>query len=221
MDVTTLCLALGLVSANPTLSPLPEERVQLACQHLDTLVTEAEAEGFDPTVLAGLIYVESRWNPDAVSHSGACGLTQVIPRYVDETCNELKDPVTSIRIGTQSLKKWMTMRVRRDGRLVRVPRRGGVREALACYNAGYACSRNSTGRAYASAVLRHARRLSDAYQQLATRNQSVTPAPMQHLGYMPALEDTPTIMLNRPANPAEFYFPAWVPVWVETSVVTL
>ena len=218
MDVTTLCLALGLVGASPSLSPLPEDRVEFACQQMETLVTEAEAEGFDPTVIAGLIYVESRWSPTAVSRSGACGLTQVIPRYVDESCTELKDPKTSIQVGVASLKKWTTKRVKRNGRLVRVPRSGGLREALACYNAGNACLKSSRGAAYASAVLRHAKRLSRAYDQIDAREDSDG---LQNLGYAPADGDAPRIIHNDWAEPAEFYFPAWVPSWVNTRIVTL
>lgn len=209
MDITTLCLAIGMVSANPALSPLPEERVEFACQHLDTLVTEAEEHGFDPTVMAALIYVESRWSPTAVSRSGACGLTQVIPRYVDETCNELKDPTTSIKVGTASLKKWTTMRVRRNGRLVRVPRTGGIRAALACYNAGNACLNSSRGTAYANAVLRHSRRLTRAYEQIDAMQQ---PTEVQNLGYAPVADDTPQIIKHELSDGIEFYLPAWVRV---------
>jgi len=142
------------------------------------LIQTAEAQDIDPTVLAGLIYVESRWTPDAVSRSGACGLTQVLPRYVDETCDELKDPATSIIVGTRSLKKWTTMRVRRNGRLVRVPRTGGMRTALACYNAGYACADSPGGRSYADAVLRYSRRIQNLLDQQTespTESQKATP----------------------------------------------
>lgn len=218
MDVTTLCLALGLVSASPSLSPLPEDRVEFACQQMETLVTESEAEGFDPTVMAALIYVESRWTPTAVSHAGACGLTQVIPRYVDESCKELKEPTTSIRVGAKSLKKWTTKRVKRNGRLVRVPRSGGLREALACYNAGNACLKSSRGAAYASTVLRHAKRLRRAYSQIDADKETDD---LQNLGYAPTVEDAPRIIQNDWSKPAEFYFPAWVPSWVNTRIVTL
>jgi len=131
-----------------------------------TLIAVAEKYGFEPSVLAGLIYVESRWEPTAVSRSGACGLTQVIPRYVPETCAELKVPLTSIRVGGNSLNKWSTRRVRRNGQLVRIPRAGGMREALACYNAGYACLGSTRGTSYANAVLRYARRLDAKVQEV-------------------------------------------------------
>ena len=47
--------------------------------HYDTLVSEAEAFGLNPLVLAGLIRQESRFEPEIVSRSGALGLTQVMP----------------------------------------------------------------------------------------------------------------------------------------------
>lgn len=195
MNAQLFCLALTV--ASETFAPLPADRVELACQQADHIIEVAEANGIEPTIMAGLIYVESRWSPDAVSHSGACGLTQVIPRYVNETCRELKDPKTSIRVGTESLKKWTTMRVRRDGRLVRVPRSGGIRTALACYNAGYACNRSSTGRAYANAVMRYAARLS----ALMETQNSADPVPQTRPLYV---QDT---FLPIQVDRAEYYNP--------------
>lgn len=45
-----------------------------------------------------LAWEESRWNPDAVSSRGACGLWQIIPRYWGGTCERYRtDPVFSAR----------------------------------------------------------------------------------------------------------------------------
>jgi soluble lytic murein transglycosylase-like protein len=152
MTPSALCAV--IVIASQSFASLSEDRVELACAHAATIIEEADRYGFEPTMLFAQIWVESRWVPDAVSRAGACGLTQVLPRYVDETCDELKDPTTSIRVGAASLHRWSTMRVRRDGRIVRVPRTGGIRAALACYNAGNVCLGSARGTRYADSVLR-------------------------------------------------------------------
>ena len=97
-----------------------------------------------------MIYVESRFAPSAVSHAGACGLTQVLPRYSKYTCEDLKNPKTSIYEGTYALNKWITKRKKKK-----------YKEALACYNAGNNCLNSKNGRYYANTVVRLASKLKD------------------------------------------------------------
>ena len=52
-----------------------------ACKHMDALVEASEKYDIDPVVLTALIHTESRWTPRAKSRTGACGLTQVIPKF--------------------------------------------------------------------------------------------------------------------------------------------
>ncbi|MDP3992615.1 MAG: lytic transglycosylase domain-containing protein [bacterium] len=52
--------------------PLPQEYQQTVCD-------EAKKYNLKPKLLAGLIFTESRWNPNAQSGAGAVGLTQFIP----------------------------------------------------------------------------------------------------------------------------------------------
>ena len=49
--------------------PLPQEYQKTVCD-------EAKLAGIEPKLVAGLIFVESRWNPNAHSSAGAIGLTQ-------------------------------------------------------------------------------------------------------------------------------------------------
>jgi soluble lytic murein transglycosylase len=51
--------------------PLPQEYQQTVCD-------EAKNSKIEPKLLAGLIFVESRWNPNAKSYAGALVLTQCI-----------------------------------------------------------------------------------------------------------------------------------------------
>lgn len=82
----------------------------------------------DPTLVAALMYVESRYRPDARSPKGALGLMQLMPataaRYGVRSAADLLDPRTNIDIGVRHLR---TLHDRYDGRLALM---------LAAYNAG-------------------------------------------------------------------------------------
>ena len=85
------------------------------CKYADFVVEQAEKSDIEPTLLVALIAVESNWKPHVVSYAGACGLTQVLPQYTKKysgkgrnlTCDELKEPKTSIRVGSKILGYWI------------------------------------------------------------------------------------------------------------------
>ena len=117
---------------------LPPERAEFACTMAPTIVLEAHRHDLPPARVAALIWVESRFNPRAKSRAGACGLTQVIPRWsLDRrtgrrwTCAELMEPHESIRVGTRMLRQMTDRYARSDERV-----------GLCYYNAGNACIRN-------------------------------------------------------------------------------
>lgn len=98
------------------------------------LTADAQRTGLDPWLVAGLIRQESEFNPDAVSHSNAYGLTQVRPltgrqfarragvtRY---STRALFQPAVNLKIGTLILRSMLDQN---SGRL---------EETLAAYNAG-------------------------------------------------------------------------------------
>ena len=94
----------------------------------------ARANGVDSFLLAGLIRQESEFNPGALSHANAYGLTQVLPvtaqrfaRRVGITrfsARQLFEPATSLKIGSAVLR-WM---LDQNG--------GKLEQTLAAYNAG-------------------------------------------------------------------------------------
>ena len=98
-----------------------------------TIIQESKANNLEPELVAAVIQVESSWYPRAESSAGACGLMQVIPKWNPKkdgslyTCEELKDPETSIKAGTKALRWWMD-RAKDD-----------IPLALCAYNAGYTC----------------------------------------------------------------------------------
>ena len=89
----------------------------------------AERYRIDPLLLHAIAHVESRHNPDAVSHAGALGLMQVMPatarRFgVTQPRTELHDPRISLEVSSAYLK---TLQRRFDNDLTLV---------IAAYNAG-------------------------------------------------------------------------------------
>ena len=66
----------------------------------------ADEHGLEPTLVAGVVYVESRYNPDVESSQGAYGLMQVLPQtaaFISERSGivgNYRDPETNVRMGS-------------------------------------------------------------------------------------------------------------------------
>tara|TARA_Y100000310_G_C20587742_1_gene766332 strand:+ start:686 stop:1207 length:522 start_codon:yes stop_codon:yes gene_type:complete len=137
------------------------ERAEFACKYVGEVIAASEAYDLDPAIMSAMIYTESRWNHKAVSRSNACGLTQVLPRYTRNpklSCNDLKDPKTSIWVGAQKLNYW----IYKYGK-------GNKRIGLCGYNAGYRCkgrNKHKRGIRYAGSVLRRAKAISKEYKKI-------------------------------------------------------
>ena len=100
--------------------PDPLYRIRL----LKTLLNESRANGLDPQLVLALIDVESSFQRDAVSKSGAEGLMQVMPFWLDvfdKPEADLSKPLVSLRFGCKILRHYMD-------------RYDNVRNALAAYN---------------------------------------------------------------------------------------
>jgi len=127
-----------------------------ACTHMDTIIEVSEEYNLDPVVLTALIHIESRWTPRAKSRAGACGLTQVIPKFTRKFgytgCRMLKRrPKLAISKGGQILSYW----IKNYGK-------GSVKVGLCAYNAGYRCRGNhadKTGLAYSKKVLKYSKEI--------------------------------------------------------------
>lgn len=98
----------------------------------DVLHTAAEANGVPYHVALGLIYVESRFDPEAVSPAGCYGLAQLNPRYFQSGLS----PAENIEAGMEYL-----------GSLIE--RYGDLNAALCSYHDGHDTGR----RGYSNAVL--------------------------------------------------------------------
>ena len=103
-------------------------------EHTDAIRDGARRYDLDPTLVAGVIYAESRFDEHALSSQGAVGLMQILPetaaQIADEsggvtfTAADLEDPRVNIRYGSYYLRHALDAYD------------GDVRAAVASYNAG-------------------------------------------------------------------------------------
>ncbi len=123
--VLTLLVAFGYCVVLPRVLPL---------KYQDIVEKYAEDYGLEVHLVNGVIFCESRFEPDAVSHADAVGLMQVTEETgwwaaeqmgMDPNTIDLTDPETNIRIGCWYLD-WLMDKF--DGM---------TETALAGYNAGH------------------------------------------------------------------------------------
>ena len=98
----------------------------------EILKSESEKIGWDWRLLASLVYQESRFNPDALSHAGAFGLMQLMPQTALRFgVNEESSPADQIRAGVKFIG-WLDKRLSEN--VYDADER--VKFILASYNAG-------------------------------------------------------------------------------------
>jgi peptidoglycan lytic transglycosylase len=73
--------AVALLSLKPWADKAVQE-ITLPLRHEDIIRQQANDKGLDPSLIAGVIYVESRFR-DQTSHAGAKGLMQLMPATAD------------------------------------------------------------------------------------------------------------------------------------------
>lgn len=139
-----LCIALSNLS-NTTM-PMSKRGVSTACKQAAHLIQTSEEIDVSPFVFSALIWHESRWLSDSVSKVKACGLTQVLDKYSDYSCKQLKNPEVSITEGASFLHVWLV-------------KKKNIKISLKCYNSGYACSSDS----YAQTILKKSKLLKKEY----------------------------------------------------------
>ena len=108
-------------------------RARYPLEYQDIIRAHARNYDLDPDLLAAVVYVESRFRPDARSDAGAIGLMQLLPDTAQGIAtrtggtkfvlSDLQDPEINIRYGA-----WYLDHLR--------DRYGDMRTALAAYHAG-------------------------------------------------------------------------------------
>jgi soluble lytic murein transglycosylase len=132
----TAAAALGLVVGVLAVSGVFDRAIQeltLPLRHEDIIRQQAAEKGVDASLIAAVIYSESKFS-DATSSAGARGLMQITPEAANEIerlsggtsfrIEDLSDPEINIRYGTFLLRELLE---RFDG---------DEAAALAAYNAG-------------------------------------------------------------------------------------
>ena len=119
------------------------------------IVQSAEQYAVDPILIAALIRQESSYRNYVVSPAGAVGLTQIIPRYWQQSCpGDLFQENININCGTYVLARYNQ-------------RAGSWKKALAYYNVGPSGYNNQRkmkkqGKRYAKQVKQHQTTLKQA-----------------------------------------------------------
>jgi soluble lytic murein transglycosylase len=135
LGVLLFVAALGAI-ALITIKPWADKAVQeitLPLRHEDIIRQQAQDKNLDPSLIAGVIYVESRFR-DQTSHAGAKGLMQLMPATADYIAHksggtefeqgDLATPQINIAYGSWYLRYLLDHY------------NGNTALALAAYNAG-------------------------------------------------------------------------------------
>jgi soluble lytic murein transglycosylase-like protein len=119
-------------------------------QFATALKQAAVSANISPTLLAALVWQESRWNPQALSSKGAMGLAQLMPATARDLGVNAADPIANLSGGARYLRYLLD------------EFDGNVEKALAAYNAGPGRVRSAGGvpaiaetRNYVASIVRH------------------------------------------------------------------
>ena len=122
-------------------------------QEIDAAIDQAASRhNVDPSLVRAVIQVESNFNPNAVSRTGAMGLMQLMP----QTARQLNvvnpfDPQQNVDAGVRHLKKLMESYG------------GDVRLTLAAYNAGAGAVARSAGVPHFRETRNYVKRITQLY----------------------------------------------------------
>jgi len=132
MLVVAFAGAVVLLALKPWADKAVQE-LKLPLRHEDIIRQQAQDKSLDPSLIAGVIYVESRFR-DQTSHAGAKGLMQLMPATADYIARksggtrfvqgDLADPQINISYGSWYLRYLLQHY------------HGNVALVLAAYNAG-------------------------------------------------------------------------------------
>ena len=133
-----IVLLFSLCASIPAVLPMNKLQKKNVCKYEHLIQEHSKKNNLDPALLASVIYVESAFYPRVVSTAKACGLTQVISKYTGGpetkykkyTCEQLKNPRNSIKVGAQILAYAINVYGGKD-----------VNKGLCYYNAGNICLR--------------------------------------------------------------------------------
>ena len=124
-----------------------------AAEWIPTIERAADEAGLDPRLLAAMVWQESRFDPDAVSRSGAIGLSQLMPATAEGLGVDPHDPIQNLEGGARYLA-WT------------IEEFGSIELGLAAYNAGPGTVRRADGIPDIPETQAYVPRVIDYYRQL-------------------------------------------------------
>lgn len=100
------------------------------CNNVKLINELSGKHNIDPHLFVSIMWAESRFKEQAKSNGGACGITQVLPKYTRPkvTCQDLKNPKVGIYYGYKTFSMFYNRYAKRN-----------VDTALCAYNAGFRC----------------------------------------------------------------------------------
>ncbi len=139
----------GTTSTAEWASQLPADGQKWAAE----IEQAARDAGLDPRLLAAMVWQESRFQPDAVSRSGALGLAQLMPGTAAGLDVDPRDPVQNLQGGARYLA-WT------------IEEFGSIELGLAAYNAGPGTVRRAQGIPNIPETQAYVPKVLDYYRQL-------------------------------------------------------
>lgn len=100
------------------------------CSNVELISELSEKHKIDSHLFVSIMWAESRFKEEAKSNGGACGITQVLPKYTRPRvdCEDLKNPKVGIYYGYKTFSKFYNQYAK-----------GDVDTSLCAYNAGFRC----------------------------------------------------------------------------------
>lgn len=155
VNAKTLCLMWHMLVLEDDDIFLTDKQLETACKYSQEIIDASYANDIDPFIISSLIYNESRYTVDVTNQEGACGLGQIVHKYVPETCEELKNPTVNIKKIAEIINSY-------------IKQKKTTKEALACYASGPKC----TYKKYGSWITYLSKKLKKTYQKVID-NQNV------------------------------------------------
>lgn len=154
LSAAILCLAIESLSTKGSLYELSPTNIKVACENTSALIASADSYGINPFIIAAIVWNESRWDVNAFDGS-CCGIGQINPSFVPESCSELKKPKISLEVIPRILSTWSKQ----------APAGTKDKEVymIACYAAGNICTKSSKAVKHANRIIKISKNYQDAY----------------------------------------------------------
>ena len=163
LHATASTATLALTANTPK---VPRPHPYIPAQYVEKIAELSDRYALNPALIEALVWQESRWREQAVSHKGAIGLTQLMPGTARDMGVDPHDAMANLEGGARYLR-------------IQLDRFGGdTVKALAAYNAGPERVARANGvpairetRNYVTAIMHRISQTAPAFQKYLALNQ--------------------------------------------------